>query len=64
MPEDDEGRYMKSYVGDQWYRVTEWEDVEGKPGRHIAKQKEPVEEEEVPDRILEAAESSTEGDSP
>lgn len=62
MAEDQEGRFMKSAITDQWYRVTKWEDVDGKPGRHIAKEKEPVDEEDVPDRILKAAENSTEGD--
>ena len=51
-------RYAKSYVGEQWYRVTEWEEIDDEPvdGRQriVAKEKEPVDEEDVPDQIIEA----------
>lgn len=44
-------KYMKSPLSGQWYKVTKWENVDGKPGHHIAKEKEPVDAEEVPDEI-------------
>lgn len=40
-------RYGKSPVTGQWYRVTEWEDLG--EGKMIAKSKEAVDEDEVPD---------------
>lgn len=62
---DEEGvRYAKSYVGEQWYRVTEWEEIDEEPenGRQriVAEEKEPVDEEDVPDQIIEAYEQEEE----
>lgn len=42
----DMDRYGKSATSDQWYRVTEWEDVG--EGKMVAVSKEPVDEDEVP----------------
>jgi hypothetical protein len=47
----DEEAYMKSFLGGNWYRVTEWRVV--KPGKYIAEEKEPVGKDEVPDEVLE-----------
>jgi hypothetical protein len=57
MESEEDVRYSKSYVTDQWYRVTEWEEVdEPENGKQkiIAKEKEPVDKSEVPDHIVEA----------
>lgn len=53
---------MKSYLGDQWYKVTKWDNVEGKPGKHIAKEKEPVDKEEVPEEIRRKVEEQQTGE--
>lgn len=52
-------KYMRSPLTGQWYKVTKWENVEGKPGRHIAKEKKLVDPEEVPDKIREELEEVT-----
>ncbi|AFH22365.1 hypothetical protein OSG_eHP23_00180 [environmental Halophage eHP-23] len=57
-------RYAKSYIGEQWYRVTEYEKIDDKPvdGRQriVAEENQPVNEEDVPDQIIEAYEEDEE----
>lgn len=55
----DVDRYGKGAVTGQWYRVSEWEDVGG--GKMIAKSKEPVDEDEVPEIWRGAMEWTLEG---
>ncbi len=57
MSREEDLRYSKSYLGNQWYKVTEWQEI-GEPEngkqRIVAEEKEPVDKSEVPDHILEA----------
>lgn len=57
--EDEDFRYGKSYLNDQWYKITEWEEVdepdEGKQ-KVVAKQKKPVDREEVPQEAIDTIE--------
>lgn len=49
---DDDFRYGKSPLTGNWYKITEWEEVEepeGETQKIVAKQKEPVDESEVPE---------------
>jgi len=55
-------KYMKSPLSGQWHIVTEWENVDGKPGRHIAKEKKPVEADKVPDEIKEELDEVADSD--
>ena len=59
-------RFGYSKTTGNWYRVTEWEDLDA--GKMIAKEKEEVDEEEVPERWRGALEWSlrtgTEGGQP
>jgi len=60
MSEDQDFRYSKSYVTDQWYKVTDWEEV-GEPEngnqKIIANEKEPVQKSEVPQEAIERIEN-------
>jgi len=51
-------KFMKSYLGEKWYRVTKW--VEKGGGKFIALEKEPVEKSEVPEEYLPDAEGDAE----
>ncbi|NUB91180.1 hypothetical protein HT576_09120 [Haloterrigena sp. SYSU A121-1] len=46
-------RYGKSPLTGNWYRVTEWEEVDGHPERIIADEKVEVDESEVPESVRE-----------
>lgn len=62
--DEEDVRYANSYIGEQWYRVTEWEEIDDEPQdgkqRIVAEEKQPVDQEDVPDQIIEAYEEDEE----
>ena len=59
----DESIIAKSPITGEWYRVTEWETLED--GKVVAREKEPIDESEVPEPVreqLEGEEESTSSD--
>jgi len=45
-------KYMKSYLGERWYKVTKW--VQKGEDKFIALEKEPVEKSEIPEPEVDA----------
>ena len=55
-PVSEDVRYGKSPVTGNWYKVTEWEEVDGHSDRIIADEKVEIDESEVPENVLKAHE--------
>jgi len=49
--------YSKSPLTGKWYRVTDWDEA-GENGKIVAKSKEEVDREEVPDHWIKAIENN------
>lgn len=45
--------YAKSYLGDRYYKVTDYKVVDEESGKIVANHKEPVDKEDVPEEWLE-----------
>lgn len=47
----DDVRYGKSWLSGNWYKVTDYEEVDGHPERIIANEKTPINESDVPEKV-------------
>lgn len=56
----DDVRYGKSPITGNWYKVTDYEEVDGHPERIIADRKIPVDESDVPETAKQAHEIAEE----
>lgn len=56
----DDVRYGKSWLSGNWYKVTDYEEVDGHPERIIANEKIPVDESDVPEKVKQAHEIAEE----